>query len=760
MGVAIEWTATGGSITADGVFSTSTTGNFRVIGTGRKRKKSDTSTVVVVPPQPTLTSIIVTPAPAGVTEGKAIGFSAVGKLSDGSTAPIGVVWSATGGTINAGGSYTAGMTPGTFRVIATNTSGSVADTVPVTVAVPQLAQIVLLPATVTLAPGGTKQFATYGRTATGDSVATPVSFTATGGALSAGGLYTAGQTTGTYRVIATSTTTTLADTSVVTIQSAALAQLILVPALATVATGGTVQFRVYGRTTAGDSVAAQATYTAAGGTIAATGLYTAGQTAGTFQVIATQTAGTLADTSAATIAPATTCASTATLLCPGDNIQAKATAAGVGATLTLQPGTYRLQTVIPLPNQSFVGQAGAIMSGARLLTGWIQNGATWYVTGQTQEFGHTAGQCTSGTACQYPEDVYRDNVLLTRVLSLGAVGPGKFFFDYAADRIYVGDDPSGHVLEGAATEYAFQGSPQGVGAGVTLQNLIIEKYANPAQDGAIGRTNMGTNWVIASCEVRYNHGAGIRGGAGVTVRQSNIHHNGQIGLLGFFPLVEDNEIAYNNTVSFAIGWEAGGLKFAFPSFATAYDEVARRNFVHHNHGRGIWADTNHDRMVWDNNRVEDNESDGLMFEVSYSATITNNVILRNGFLNPNAVEGAGIQIYSSGGTGTIVSGNTLVGNKNGIVLIQADRGSGTLGPYVTRNVSVHDNTVTLGAGQRNGAERYGGDSGLWTTNNNHFDHNTYNLQTADAAPFLWVAATKTDTQWRASGNDVTGTFNR
>ena len=58
---------------------------------------------------------------------------------------------------------------------------------------------------------------------------------------------------------------------------------------------------------------------------------------------------------------------------------------------------------------------------------------------------------------------------------------------------------------------------------------------------------MGTNWVIAGCEVRYNHGAGIRGGAGVTVRQSNIHHNGQIGLLGFFPLVEDNEIAYNNT---------------------------------------------------------------------------------------------------------------------------------------------------------------------------------------------------------------------
>jgi len=102
-------------------------------------------------------------------------------------------------------------------------------------------------------------------------------------------------------VIATSTTANLADTSAVTIQPAPLAQLILVPALVSVANGGTVQFQVYGRTTAGDSVGVQVTYSATGGIISSTGLYTAGSTAGVYQVIAKQTNGTLADTSGLTI---------------------------------------------------------------------------------------------------------------------------------------------------------------------------------------------------------------------------------------------------------------------------------------------------------------------------------------------------------------------------------------------------------------------------------------------------------------------------
>ena len=427
-----------------------------------------------------------------------------------------------------------------------------------------------------------------------------------------------------------------------------------------------------------------------------------------------------------------------------------------------------MQTVVPLSNQTFVGQAGAIMSGAKLLTGWTKTGATWYVTGQSQKFGDNAGVCAGSYPCQYQEDVYRDNVLLTRVLSLAAVGPGTFYFDYPAQRIYVGDDPAGHVLEGAAVEYAFQGSAQGGGSGVTIQGLIIEKYANPAQMGAVGHTSPGDNWVISGNEIRYNHGYGvIIGHPGVQVLNNKIHHNGQLGIGGGgYALIQGNEVAYNNTVGFAPGWEAGGIKLTGQSNLTATGETVRNNFVHHNHGRGLWADTNHDGAIWDGNTVEDNDWDGLVYEISYSATITNNVVNRNGAGNPSTYEGAGIAIYASGGTGITVTGNTLSGNKNGIILIQASRGSGSLGSYTVQNVSVHDNTVTLGPNQNNGAVLYGSNTGLWSTLNNHFAHNTYNLQTANSAPFQWattgqtVATAMTDSQWRAVGNDSTGTFNR
>lgn len=228
MAIAIEWTATGGTITVNGVFSASATGSFRVIGKGKGGTKADTSTVTVVSPQPTLTAIVVTPTADTLAEGASVTFTASGKLSDGSSAPIGVVWSATGGTIDAGGRYTAGTSLGQYRVVATNTSGTIADTVPVSITAPQLAQVVLVPAMVTVALGGTQQFTAYGRTANGDSVVPAVTYSATGGTITTGGLYTAGAAPGIFRVIATQQGGTKADTSGVTVTTLPPTALVLV----------------------------------------------------------------------------------------------------------------------------------------------------------------------------------------------------------------------------------------------------------------------------------------------------------------------------------------------------------------------------------------------------------------------------------------------------------------------------------------------------------------------------------------------------
>jgi hypothetical protein len=72
------------------------------------------------------------------------------------------------------------------------------------------------------------------------------------------------------------------------------------PATATVAAGGAVQFSAAGRLSNGATQVVSVAWTAVGGVISASGLYTAGPVVGTFQVIATGP-NTLADTAAVTI---------------------------------------------------------------------------------------------------------------------------------------------------------------------------------------------------------------------------------------------------------------------------------------------------------------------------------------------------------------------------------------------------------------------------------------------------------------------------
>src|SRR5437016_633516 len=173
-------------------------------------------------------------------------------------------------------------------------------------------QIVSSPDSVTLDPDQTQQFVAYGRTQAGDSVAVAVSWSASGGTITGGGFYTANSVAGNYQVTATAqvpatgaptataTSTTVSGSSQVK-NRGPMAQIILTPLSASAVGGGRVQFAVYGKRKNGDSVAVSVAYAATGGIISAVGLYTAGQSAGTYQVMATQSGGTLASTAAVTI---------------------------------------------------------------------------------------------------------------------------------------------------------------------------------------------------------------------------------------------------------------------------------------------------------------------------------------------------------------------------------------------------------------------------------------------------------------------------
>jgi len=232
VGAAVTWSTSGGTILPDGRFSAAAIGTYAVLGVNRVRGKVqvDTSLVQVVRRNTKLVGVQVTPTSVSLTPGVSRRFTAVGLVRGGGVVPIGVSWGASGGSIDAGGTYVAGDTAGTYQVTATNTAGTLADTVTVTISAPPtppppptpapppavvLEKVTLTPASATLAPSASRQFAVFGRTTSGDSVAVSVVFTAEGGTVSSGGLFTAGTRGGTYRLIARAGA--LADTSTVTV---------------------------------------------------------------------------------------------------------------------------------------------------------------------------------------------------------------------------------------------------------------------------------------------------------------------------------------------------------------------------------------------------------------------------------------------------------------------------------------------------------------------------------------------------------------
>ena len=112
------------------------------------------------------------------------------------------------------------VAPGTAPIVAT-VSGQ-ADTALIWVGPPglTLTTLTIAPASVTLTPAGTSQFSVSGTWSDGSTSVPAVTYAATGGTISADGLYTAGPTTGTFPVVATQQAGTKADTALVTVSAA------------------------------------------------------------------------------------------------------------------------------------------------------------------------------------------------------------------------------------------------------------------------------------------------------------------------------------------------------------------------------------------------------------------------------------------------------------------------------------------------------------------------------------------------------------
>jgi Bacterial Ig-like domain (group 2)/Right handed beta helix region len=273
----MTWSASGGHIDTTGRYTAGThPGRFAVIVT-IPSGLSDTAIVVVTetapipPPTTTVSAVVLTPQAAAVKAGGAVSFRADGRTDNGSTVAINADYSASGGSISPSGEYTAPSAAGAYKVIARDPGSGKADTAAVTVTVdlPVLAQVVLTPAAATIVAGGTKQFSATGRLTTGASVSIAPSYSATGGGITSSGMYSAGQSAGSFRVVATDTATGKADTASITVTSV-VASISVSPSSSSLTTGQTKQLTAAVLDAAGAALSGQPIAWSSGNTATAT----------------------------------------------------------------------------------------------------------------------------------------------------------------------------------------------------------------------------------------------------------------------------------------------------------------------------------------------------------------------------------------------------------------------------------------------------------------------------------------------------------
>ncbi|MFI1536224.1 right-handed parallel beta-helix repeat-containing protein [Streptomyces anandii] len=249
----------------------------------------------------------------------------------------------------------------------------------------------------------------------------------------------------------------------------------------------------------------------------------------------------------------------------------------------------------------------------------------------------------------------------------------------------------GAVLDGRKTnQYAFGGTA----GDVTIGHLTVQGFVAPQNEGVVNHDSA-DGWVIEHSTIQHNSGAGLMAGAHQRVRANCLRGNGQYGInayKGGGPIsglvVEGNEITGNNTDD----WErrrpgcgcTGGVKF----WAVDGADV-RGNWVHGNHGAGLWADTNNNDFRIEDNVLEANDGAALIYEASYNAVVRDNTIRRNNWAEGRRYADRGdsfpfatIYLSESGGEPRIkartnridIYGNVLEDNWSGITLWEnADR---------------------------------------------------------------------------------------
>jgi nitrous oxidase accessory protein NosD len=388
--------------------------------------------------------------------------------------------------------------------------------------------------------------------------------------------------------------------------------------------------------------------------------------------------------------------------------------------------------------------ADVIFDGAVPVDAWARAGGDWFAAWETnfQRAGlpHVyADRPEAG----WPEQFFRDGVQLAEVTSRGAVLPGTFFNDTTNDRVWIGDDPTGRLVEGSALPWGIYLNRADHSS---VRDIEVRRYATPISNMAAVRA-YADDLVIDNLTVTDNAYMGLSAiGERIAISDSRSIDNGHLGMHGHLASdlsIVSSTVVGNNREDFDAWHAAGGVKITESTGITMTD-----SHVADNRGPGIWTDLDASRVRLARNYVHDNMRSGIELELSFDAIVVDNVVVDNGEAGVWVLESQDTQVWH----------NALFGNQRDIWVEDGPRSD-------VADVGLHANTLGGGAapallnvddwtGARSAADM-----------NVQADHNAYWLPPWSATAHLsrWANwpqplsySSTIETHRQATGQDMSG----
>ena len=389
-----------------------------------------------------------------------------------------------------------------------------------------------------------------------------------------------------------------------------------------------------------------------------------------------------------------------TVISPTDDIVSIINGGAKNQTFCIE-GEHRITSMIQLrTGQSLIGTTpNSRISGAVVLSPWhaTSTQGVYYYDGPhaaTQPHLQNHFAKSGGNVC-YRVTTYQDDLFfrtnpgndrrIMRVLSAAEVDPshaittkgqavtggeaGRFFFDYANQRIYLSlpHDLNPNTatvdlslrLKGYSDALLFGAGQENV----TLQNLTLEKAMTYG-------VYSGVAWTLKDMTIRFIHNIGAYNVSGGSTGHPTIiddtlfTNNGRAAINAAFTTnvtITNSEMSWNNIANFqeSAGQTGSGVCQGYHdagAFHIYNDNGTEKQpsiiidhlWSHHNIGDGLWSDGGTQYIQITNSIFNGNERYGYLHESSCQILFSNNTVHHNGkpLKNPG-ITGGGVNVSDS-----------------------------------------------------------------------------------------------------------------